>query len=329
MKIDIYAHMVLPKVKEMVLAKQEHIKIIKTNPAVYDLDVRFRIMDKHPDVVQVLTLPGTTVEELVGPGQASIDLARNINDEMAEIVYKYPERFVAGVATLPLSDIDASLKEIDRAVNDLKLRGILVRIPIFNKSVDRPELFPLYEKMCEHNLPIWFHPQSTPKVPNYADEKESRYFVWHLWGLPWETTVAMTRLVFSGVMEKYPRLKIITHHCGGMVPFFAGRIVNHYNFAEMLDKENYKNGLTEPHIEYFRRFYNDTAIVGNPAALMCGYTFFGAEHLLFGTDAPMDFQFGYYCTQATIEAIEQMDIPDTDKKKVFEDNARKLLRLPV
>ncbi len=328
MKIDIFAHLVLPKFRDMVLAKQQYIKVIKTNPAVYDLDVRFRIMDRHPDVAQVLTLPGTTVEELAGPKEA-VDLAKRINDEMAEIVYKYPERFVAGVATIPLGNIDAALKEIDRAVNDLKLRGILVRIPIDGKAVDRPEFLPIYEKMCQHNLPIWFHPQSSPKVPNYAEETESKYFVWHLWGLPWETTVAMTRLVFSGVMEKYPRLKIITHHCGGMVPFFAARIVNHYNFAEMLDKADYKVGLTEPHIDYFRRFYNDTAIVGNTPALMCAYHFFGADHLLFGTDAPMDPQFGYYCTRNTIEAIEQMDIPEAEKELIFSGNARRLLRLPV
>ena len=328
MKVDIYAHLVLPKVKELVLSKQKYIKLIKTNPAVHDLDVRFRIMDRHPDVAQVLTLPGTTVEELVEQKEA-VDLAKRINDEMAEIVYKYPERFAAGVAVLPLSNIDASLKEIDRAINDLKLRGILIRIPINGKPVDRPEFFPIYEKMCEHNLPIWFHPQSSPKIPNFPDETESKYFVWHLWGLVWETTVAMTRLVFSGVLEKYPKLKIITHHSGGMTPFFAGRIINHYNMAEMLDREDFKKGLTEPHIDYFRRFYNDTAIGGNAPALMCAYHFFGVDHLLFGTDAPMDAQFGDYCTRITIEAIEQMDISEAEKELIFSGNARRLLRLPT
>ena len=139
----------------------------------------------------------------------------------------------------------------------------------------------------------------------------------------------MTRLVFSGTMEKYPKLKIITHHCGAMVPYFAQRIVNHYNEAEMRDKWNFKQGLTEPHIEYFRRFYNDTAIVGNTPALMCAYAFCGAEHLLFATDMPYDPQRGDDGARNTIEAIEQMAIPDSDKKKIFEDNARKLLRLAV
>lgn len=139
----------------------------------------------------------------------------------------------------------------------------------------------------------------------------------------------MTRLVFSGVLEKYPKLKIITHHCGAMVPFFSERIVNHYNFSEMRNRTNYKVGLTEPAIEYFRRFYNDTGIIGNTPALMCAYHFFGPEHILFGTDAPFDSQMGDYGTRHTIAAIEQMDIPDTEKMMIFEDNSRKLLRLPV
>jgi aminocarboxymuconate-semialdehyde decarboxylase len=248
---------------------------------------------------------------------------------MAELVDKYPDRFVAGVAVLPMIDIDAALGEIDRALNELKLRGILLRIPINGKPVDRPELFPIYEKMCQHDLPIWFHPHRNPKVPDYPDESESKYIIWHLWGLVFETTISMTRLIFSKVMDKFPELKIIAHHCGAMVPYFSERIINHYNQSEMLNKTDFKVGLTEPPIEYFRRFYTDTAIIGNTPALMCAYRFYGPDHLLFGTDAPFDAQLGAYGTPRTIDAIEHMDIPDEDKKKIFENNARKLLRLPA
>lgn len=328
MKIDIYAHLIPPRLKDLMFKKQKTIQELQTNAGVHDLETRFRIMDKFPDVMQVLTVPGATVDELAEPGGA-VDLARKVNDEMAELIFKYPDRFAAGVAVLATSNIDASLKEIDRAVNDLKLRGILLRIPINGKPVDRPEFLPLYEKMCQHNLPIWWHPSSSPKKADYPDEAESKYIIWHLWGLVWETTVSMTRLVFSGVMEKFPKLKIITHHCGAMVPYFADRIVNHYNMHEMRNKANYNVGLTAHPIEYFRRFYNDTGLVGNTPGLMCAYHFFGADHLLFGSDAPFDPQFGAYGTRRTIEAIEQMDISDAEKKQIFEDNARKLMRLPV
>jgi predicted TIM-barrel fold metal-dependent hydrolase len=328
MKFDIYAHFIPPKLKKIIFEKQKTIVELQTSTAVHDLDLRFRMMDRHPDVLQVLTVPGATMDELAEPGKA-VDLAKSVNDEMAELVFRYPDRFVAGVAVLPVGDIDASLEEIDRAVNDLKLRGILLRIPIHGKPVDRPEFFPIYEKMSQLNLPIWFHPDKNPKVPDYPDENESKYIIWHLWGLPIETTFSMTRLVFSGVLERYPNLKIITHHCGGMVPYFAERIINHYNQSEMRNRTNFKNGLTEAPIEYFKRFYTDTAILGNTPALMCAYHFYGAEHILFGTDAPFDSLVGAYGTPRTIEAIEGMDIPAADKEMIFEKNARRLLRLPA
>jgi len=329
MKIDSYAHLVPPKIKDFMFEKEfPMVRTLRSMPTLYDLEARFRIMDKYSDLVQVITFPGASVEDLIGPEEA-VGLAKRINDEMAELVHKYPDRFVAGVAVLPMSDIDAALKEIDRAIDELKLRGILLRIPINRKPVDRAEFMPLYEKMCQCNLPIWFHPQRSPEVPDYPDESESKYRIWHIWGLVWETTLSMTRLVFSGVMEKYPKLKIITHHCGAMVPYFSERIASQYNRNEMREKRITDVRLTEPPLDYFRRFYNDTAIIGNTPALMCGYHFFGAEHLLFGTDMPFDIQLGDYSIRKTIQAIEHMDISDAEKKMIFEDNARQLMRLPI
>jgi uncharacterized protein len=328
MKIDIYCHLIPPKLKDLMFEKQKTIKELRTNVSLYDLDARFRVMDRYPDLVQVLTVPGATPDDLAGP-EGALDLSRRINDEMAELVDRYPYRFAGGVAVLPTSNIDACLNEINRAVNELKLRGILLRIPINGKPADRPEFFPLYEKMCQLNLPIWFHPVRNPKVPDYPDETESKYLIWHLWGLVVESTNTMTRLVFSGVLEKYPALKIIIHHCGAMVPFFSERIVNHYHQSEMRNKTNFTVGLTEPPQDYFRKFYTDTAIIGNTSALMCAYHFYGAEHLLFGTDSPFDSQLGDYGTKRTIKAVEEMAIPEEEKEKIFEGNARKLLRLPV
>ncbi len=328
MKIDIYCHLIPPKLKDLMFEKQKTIRELQTNVCLYDLDARFRIMDRYPDLVQVLTVPGATPDDLAGP-EGAVDLSRRINDEMAELVDKYPYRFAGGVAVLPTSNIDASLREIDRAVKELKLRGILLRIPINGRPVDRAEFLPLYEKMCQLNLPIWFHPHKNPKVADYPDETESKYLIWHLWGLVVESTYSMTRLVIGGVLEKFPRLKIIIHHCGAMVPYFSERIVNHYHQSEMRNKTKFTVDLTEPPEDYFRRFYTDTALIGNTPALMCAYHFFGPDHLLFGSDSPFDAQLGDYGTKRTIQAIEEMSIPDADKKKIFEGNARKLLRLPV
>ncbi len=328
MQIDVYCHLIPPKLKDIWFERQKTIRELQTNVCLYDLDARFRVMDRYPDLIQVLTPPGATPDELAGPGGA-FDLARRINDEMAELVDRHPYRFAGAAAVLPISDIDASLKEIDRAVHQLKLRGILLRIPISGKPADRPEFFPIWEKMCELNLPIWLHPYKNPKVPDYPDETESKYLIWHMWGLIVESTYTMHRLVFGGVMEKYPKLKFIIHHCGAMVPYFSERIQNHYNQSEMRNKTNFTAGLTEFPVEYFRRFFVDTSLIGNTPALMLAHHFYGPDKMLFATDAPFDAQLGDYGTKRTIRAVEEMSIPDADKKKIFEDNARKLLRLPV
>ena len=160
------------------------------------------------------------VEEIAAP-RTAVDLARLANDEMAELVLKYPDRFVAGVACLPMNDMDAALQETDRAINDLRLRGVLIYTPINDKPLDSPEFIPLYEKMSQYDLPILIHPMRNPDYPDYRTENESKYRVYNTFGWPYETTVAMTRIVFSGILEKYPNLKFVTHHCGGMVPYLV------------------------------------------------------------------------------------------------------------
>ena len=153
--------------------------------------------------------------------------------------------------------------------------------------------------------------------------------IFHIFGWPYETAAAMTRLVFSGTLERYPNLKFITHHCGGMVPYLEQRMIGAYDHAEMLRGAKYKQGLTKAPIEYFKMFYYDTALYGSTAALMCGYAFCGADHMLFATDMPYDSELGDRYIRQTIASIEQMDIGEPEKRKIFEDNARRLLRLPA
>jgi aminocarboxymuconate-semialdehyde decarboxylase len=137
----------------------------------------------------------------------------------------------------------------------------------------------------------------------------------------------MTRLVFSGILEKFPGLKIITHHCGGMVPYFVERIIGGQDYAEVCCNAKFKRGLSKPPIDYYRTFYADTALYGASASLMCGYDFFGPDRIVFGSDMPYDSEGGDRYVRQTIEAIERMDISDADKQKIYEGNARKLLKI--
>lgn len=340
-KIDIFPHILPPRYKEALFKATQSSKYIDTvmRPQInavttlYDLEHRFRIMDKYEGLVQVITL-GTPPVEAIPSSKDAVDLARLANDEMAELVVKYPDRFVAAVACLPMNNMDAALIELDRAINDLGFRGVQLYTSINGKPLDSPEFIPVYEKMSQYDLPIWIHPQRWPDYADYRTADSSKYKIYHVFGWPYETTAAMTHLVFSGILERYPNLKFITHHCGGMVPYFAQRIIGCYDIAEKLWGGALNQGLTGPQlarspVDYFKMFYNDTALYGHTPGLMCAYTFCGADHLLFGTDMPLDSEFGDRYTRQTIDSIEKMDIGDLEKKMIFEDNARRLLHLLI
>jgi predicted TIM-barrel fold metal-dependent hydrolase len=336
MKIDAYAHIIPPKVKDFIWSIKSPASLEKLQlrigpyPPIFNLEERFRIMDKCPDRVEVLTLAWFAVDNMADSPKGAIELAQRINDALAELVLKYPDRFVAAAAVLPYRNMDAALTELERAIKQLNLKGILIRHPIDGKPIDLPEFMPLYEKMSNYDLPIYLHPVREIEFADYPQaETESKYHIFRTFGLPYETAANMSRLIFSGVLEKYPNLKFITHHCGGIVPYLAQRIVNHYNMTEQRLKLGFTKNLSKPVIEYFRMFYNDTAIVGNTPALMCAYDFFGADHMLFAHDMPMDADRGEYAMLTTIKAIEQMNIPDADRKKIFGGNAKKLLRLSL
>lgn len=331
MKIDVFPHILPIRYKEAlyrVAPPGFYIQnVIESLPTLFNLDQRFQIMDEYEGLVQVLTLSAPPVEMIADAAKA-VDLAKLANDEMAELVVKYPRRFAAAVACLPMNNIDAALKEADRAINDLAFRGVQLYTPINGKPLDSPEFIPLYEMMAQYGWPIWVHPQRAADHADYETENRSRYMIFHIFGWPYETAAAMTRLVFSGTLERYPDLKFITHHCGGMVPYLEQRMIGAYDHAELLRGARYKQGLSKTPIEYFKMFYYDTALYGSTGALMCGYAFCGADHMLFATDMPYDSELGHRYIRQTIQSIEQMGISESEKKKIFEDNARSLLRLP-
>ena len=328
LKIDAYAHIIPPKYKDALrkINSDLYDRQVVPYPPLFDLDARFRIMDKYEPLRQVLTLGRIPVEHIVGPEQAA-DLAKMADDEMAELVAKYPDRFVAALATLPMNNMDFALRETDRAIRELHFKGVYIHTPVDEKPLDLPEFLPLYEKMVEYDLPIVIHPMRKPNHPDYLTEKVSKYNMFSIFGWPYDTTSAMARLVFSGIMEKYRNLKIVVHHLGGMVPFYAERI---RQFTQVRRPGEEGLNLKKDAIDYFKMFYADTATYGNPSALMCGYNFFGPDHVLFGIDFPLgDTEKGDRNYRQTINAIEEMDISEWDKKKIYEDNARRLMRLPI
>ena len=330
--IDAYSHISPPKYTEFVRQKYPvmYNNMLGRCIPLYDLDHRFRIMDKYEGLVQVLTVgPVPPIEDFAN-AQQTVELSRMANDEMAELVQKYRERFITAIALLPMNNTDAALKETDRAIQELKFRGIYVHSNINGKPLDSPEFLPLWEKMAKYNLPVFIHPWRSDNFAEYPTEQTTKYAIASTFGWPFETTVAMTRIVFSGILEKYPNLKIITHHGGGMIPYFEQRIYQHYGQQTMRPSGDYVRALSKTPLEYYKMFYNDTAIHGNTPALMCAYEFCGADHIVLGADFPLgDHYFGFRSYRQTINAIEAMNIPAEEKKKIFADNALNLLRIPI
>ena len=287
-----------------------------------DVKKRIDIMAKFPDYVQILTPSIQTLETRASADDAAY-LAAIFNDEMAELVHKYPDKFITAVAIVPMNNISAALKEIDRAINELGFKGINIPSIVAGKPLDLPEFMPLYERMESYDLPIWIHPVRLLETPDYSGEDISRYSIYLAFGWPYESTLCMSRLVCSEVLEKFPNLKIITHHAGAMIPFFAGRIS-----MLQLKRTTEKPSRSKP-VEYFKQFYADTAIYGNTPALMCAHDFFGTDHFLFGTDMPFGPGQGEFFIKETIDAVDKMNIPEVDKKKVYEGNIRKLINLKI
>jgi len=330
MKIDIFTHVMPERYKKALYRHAEKFatekKVQDKRPTLTDNEARLRILEEHEGLVQVLSVTMPPVEEVVGPGEAA-ELAKISNDEMAEMVSRYPRRYITAIANLPLNNMDAALKETERAIQKLGFKGIQIYTRVNGKPLSSDELMPLYSLMKSFDLPIWIHPMRSSSQPDYATETVSYHQTFSIFGWPYDTTTAMTRLVFSGIFEKFPGIKFITHHCGGMIPYFADRIVVHYNNGLERLGQRFFPGLTKHPIEYFRMFYNDTALNGNPSALRCGFDFFGEDRLLFGSDMPYDVGNGAISIRQTIEAIEGMNLSESSKRKIYEDNARKLLRL--
>jgi uncharacterized protein len=334
MKLDIFNH-IFPKIYyEKMMAVNPNLadigKRVRQVPVLVDLEARFRMMDEFEDYAQVICLTAPPFDLLAGP-DVTPELARVANDGMAEYVSKYPDRFPAFIASLPLDNPDAAVEEIDRAVKDLKAVGVQVFTCVQDKPLDLPEFKPLFAKMAEHDLPIWVHPTRTAKFPDYLTEKKSKYEIWWTLGWPYDTSVMMARLVFAGYFDEFPNLKIITHHMGGMIPYFEGRVGPGWNqMGARTSDEDLSlvlKKLKRPHLDYFKMFYADTALFGSLSGTKCGLDFFGVDNVLFASDSPFDPEKGPKYIRDTIKIIEELPISAKDREKIFEGNARRILKL--
>jgi aminocarboxymuconate-semialdehyde decarboxylase len=305
-------------------------KRVRGVPMLVDLDVRLEIMDRFEGYQQVLSIATPPIEAYSSPADAA-DLARRANDGMAQLVERYPERFPAFVASLPLNDPDAAAKETARAVGDLGARGIQLFSNVGGKPISSPEFLPLFDMMAGYDLPVWLHPYRAASFSDYAAEERSQYEIWWTFGWPYETSAAMARIVFAGLFDRLPRLKVITHHMGAMAPYFAGRVGPGWDQlgarTSDVDYVAVLKQMKKRPIDYFRMFYADTALFGAYDATVCGLNFFGADRVLFASDAPFDPEGGRMYIRETIKVIDRLPISDEERERIYWRNAATLLHL--
>jgi aminocarboxymuconate-semialdehyde decarboxylase len=321
--IDCHNHFYPPQYLEAIKSGPSNIKVTfdgDNNPLLHypgdynivvpehrDIERRAEVLDKAGVDIQVLsfTTPGVHIES----PERAVELGRMVNDNFAEIAQHYKDRFSA-FATLPLNDPDASVTELARAFSELGFKGVTLHSNINGVELIDVRFGPLFAKANELGAVLDIHPSFPVGVEAMTD-----YWLMPLVGFPFDTTLTAAKLVFSGLVERFPRIKWILGHLGGAIPYLAERLDRGYfSFKEC--REN----ISKPPSEYLKEFYYDT-VNFDPNALRLAIEFAGADHLVAGSDYPH--QIGSLAKMKS--SIEELDISEREKSAIFGGHAARLL----
>ncbi|HEM2741682.1 amidohydrolase family protein [Streptococcus suis] len=302
MKIDVFAHVLLPRFYQKMLALDPALSQkmpFLQNPILQDMEKRQALQD--PAVKQIISFVNVNPEDYL-EAEPALALVLEANQELLETVRTYPDQFFGGVAMLALNNIEGSLEILeDFVVKHSEIVGVQLFSRHLGLSVADQTFRPIFEKCAELDIPIWLHPVFDNRKPD-----NNIVFSWE-----YEQSQAMLQLVEAGIFQDYPNLKIIVHHAGALAPFFSGRI---------------QYILPEIQVEDFRKFYVDTAILGNPKALELTLDYFGLDRVLFGTDAPLGIA-PTGATQVILEAIDTLPLSQEEKQAIYSENIKQLLKV--
>jgi aminocarboxymuconate-semialdehyde decarboxylase len=232
-----------------------------------------------------------------------------MNESIAERVKSYPDRFL-GLGTVPLQDISASMQEAKRAVQDLGLAGFQIGSNVGGKNLSHPDFFPFFETVAGLNVPLFIHPY----IPA-GEERMQDYYLHNLVGMVTETGLAIASVIYGGVLERLPNLKLCFAHAGGVYPYIVGRNDHGYKVRE---KECHE-AIPHPPSHYFRQLYFDS-ITHHPLALRFLIDLVGSEHIVIGSDYPFDM--GPF--QPVAEVLTNPYLSDTEKQQICGRNAASL-----
>lgn len=299
-RIDVFAHVLPPRFYETMKAVEPAIPTryaFFNNPVLTDMELR----RSHWDGVtkQVISHVNALPEDYVGPKEAA-DLCRQGNDELLEMLDANRDMFEAAVLMVPMNNIAEVVRIVhEQVATNPDVVGVQIFTRALGKSIAEEEFFPLFAALEEVGAPAWLHPVFDLRKPD-----NNLVFSWE-----YELSQAMLQMVQAGLFQKHPNLKVIVHHAGGMAPFFAGRIDRIMKPDQAAD---------------MRKFYVDTAILGNPRALDLAADYYGIDHIVLGTDAPL----GILPAGATKEicaAIDEMHVSEADRLAIYSGNYLRLI----
>lgn len=338
-KIDAFCH-IMPRPyydRFFELKATEHSanlrKRVSNIPCLADMDVRFAQMDEFGDYRQIINIAAPPVEDLGSP-RISREMSRIGNESMAELVRAHPDRFAGFMACVPMDDPDAAVAELQYATREMGALGAQIYTHVHGRPMDDASFDPFYATAAELGSVIQVHPCRSSAWADYPTEQRSRYEIWWTFGWEYDLSAFMARIVFSGVLERYPELKLLIHHGGSMVPHFAGRVGPGWDqlgartpAEQAADISGYP--LTKRPIDYFQMMYGDTAMFGAAHALRCSIDFYGVGHILFGSDSPYDPERGPGYIRATIKNIKEIGLSADEQEAIFSGNIIRLTGLTV
>ncbi|MFC1872540.1 amidohydrolase family protein [Chloroflexota bacterium] len=294
----------------------------ENKPHAYDVKLRVDQLDRTGIDLQVVSPPPTSDSNLM-PNDLPSQLvyAQALNNNMARMVEDSKGRLI-GIGNVPLADFEkGGRQEMDRAINKLGLKGLIIASNLMGKPLDSPEFESFWAHAAETGVAVLIHPVAPFTTTSRSYEAE--YHLVNTFGWPFETILILSRLVFSGIMERYPTLKVVAHHLGGGIPFFWGRASESYaNLVKTIGHD-----LPKPIFDYFSLFYYDTAVGGSAPAIKCAHEVFGANRMIFATDAPFGPGTGEDRLETYPRVIDSLGFPEEDNIKIFETNAKVVFNL--